>query len=175
MALTLRQNLDRRLTIPEMDDNLIYLEKLAKTRYINFFDNTSESTTPLTLNNWIKIVTNTSSTFDNNGLTHTNNRITNDGETGVFKITTIVSGYINDALGHILHLAIFKNGVLVSCSEQATFTITNVTLNLVSSVSIQCIVQLQPGDYIEVFMKEGLSNVPSDFHLMSINTIVHSL
>ena len=175
MALILRQNLDRRLTIEEMDNNLIYLETLAKIRYINFFDNTSGLTTPLTLNNWIKLVTNTSSTFDNNGLTHTNNRITNDGATGVFKVTTIVSGYINDANQHVLHYGVFKNGVLVSCSEQSAYTFANVAINVVSSISIQCIVELQPGDYIEIFMKEGLSATPSDFHLMNINTIVHSL
>ena len=175
MALTLRKNLDRRLTIEEMDNNLIYLETLAKTRYINFFDNTSGLTTPLTLNNWIKIVTNTSSTFDNNGLTHTNNRITNNGERGIFKITSIISGYINDTAQHILHYAVFKNGVLVPCSEQPAYSFASLTINFVSSVSVQCIVELEPGDYIEIFIKEGLSATPSDFHLMNINTIVHSL
>lgn len=175
MALTLRQNLDRRLTIEEMDDNLEYLEDLAKVRYINFFDNTSGSITPLTFDTWVKLVTDTQSTFDNNGLTHTNNRITNDGFAGIFKITAIVTGFINDSNTHVLHFAIFKNGSIVSCSEQSGFAFSIPNMNIASTTSIQCIVELQPGDYIEVWIKEGTAVFPSDFNLMNVNTIVNSL
>jgi hypothetical protein len=138
--------------------------------YINYFDFTSTSTTNIVqTNTWYKLNTNTTEGFKRNGLTHTNNRVTNSvANTKVVKIEGIIS--ISSAPNKEIHLAFFKNGAIVPCSEQSINTGLG---QRVSAVPIQCLAELNQNDFVEVWVKNssGSDNVT----LFNINVIVTEL
>lgn len=96
-----------------MDGNLEYLQSLASKAYINYHDFNSSSITSAPEDtvtpwpNYIKLETVTTSVFSNNGLIHTNNRVTNTSTTSkVVKLEGIlpsISDFIN------VGAAFFKN------------------------------------------------------------------
>jgi hypothetical protein len=76
--------------------------------YINYFDFSSESVTTIsTSDTWVKLSATTTQGFSNNGLVHTNNRVTNSGDTRVFQLEGIAS--ISSGNNNQIHLAFFKN------------------------------------------------------------------
>ena len=139
---------------------------LAKKAYINYFDFTSEAVTSIANSNeWTLLNSTTTEGYSNNGLVHTNNRITNTGVKKIFKvegIASVASGNNNE-----IHLAFFKNGVLHPCSEQSGITTSG---GKASAIPFHCLVELEKDDYIEVYTKNSTSDL--DITLYHINVIV---
>lgn len=132
-----------------------------QTSYINYYDYSSPETTTISLSNtWYKLNSTTTEGYSQDGLTHTNNRVTYGGATTkVFSATGIatVSGSNNDNI----HFAFFKNGVLLPESEQ------DVTLSSGgkgAATPIQTLIQMSTNDYVEVWVKNssGARNVTLD-------------
>jgi hypothetical protein len=166
MSLTLRLQKGSRLTFEEMDNNFIYLDKA----YISYFDFSTNSVT--NINNsgeWVKLNTNTQSVFSNNGLTHSNNRVTNISNTKIVKVEAIAS--LQAGNNQEIHLAFYKNGTtLLPCTEQSVNTGTG---NRITALPIHCIAELENSDFIEVWVKNQTSanNVTTD----NINVIITEL
>jgi hypothetical protein len=170
MTLITRQGKGSKLTIQEMDGNLIYLEQRSeKSAFINYFDYESQSITNIiSSNTWYKLNTNTNSLFSRNGLVHTNNRVTNTSNTKIVKLEAIIS--ISAGNNQQIHAAFFKNGSLYPCSEQSTITGTG---NRTNAIPIHCVAELQKDDFIEVWVKNqnGTTNITLD----NVNAIVIEL
>jgi hypothetical protein len=137
---------------------------ISQKAYLNYFDFSSNSVTTFTDNNFKKLVTDTTEGFSYDGLEHTNNRITNTGGTRVFQFSGIisVSGNNNDSI----HMAFFKSGVLVPCSEQEATLDGNPRPN---AIPIQCLIELSAGEYVEVWTKNA--NSTNSITLQNINVI----
>jgi hypothetical protein len=117
--------------------------------YLNYYDFSSESVTAVASSGtWYKLNTNTVEGFSQNGLSHTNNRATYEGAQSVFDVEGIAS--ISSGNNNEIHIALFKNGVIVPCSEQSVITSAG---GRRSAVPFRCLVELSNGDYIEVFVK----------------------
>jgi hypothetical protein len=120
-----------------------------KPAYLNYFDFASgSSTTIATAGTWVKLNTTTTQGFSRNGLTHTNNRVTNTGTSKVFRlhgIASLASGNNNE-----IHVAFFKNGEIIPCSEQDIVTSAAGKMN---AVPFGCLTQLNTNDYVEVWVK----------------------
>lgn len=162
-----------------MDGNLEYLQSLASKAYINYHDFNSSSITSAPEDtvtpwpNYIKLETVTTSVFSNNGLIHTNNRVTNTNTTskvvkleGILSFIPSISDFIN------VGAAFFKNDNIISCSEQKGIAgIAN--LNEFTVVPFHCVTELEPGDYVEVWIK-NLTDETS-VKLDNINVIITQL
>jgi len=139
---------------------------LDKGVYINYFDFSSKSiTTVLEAGTWYKLSTNTTSIFSNNGLVHSNNRVTNTGGYKVVKMEGIISVSANN--GNEIHASFFKNDSLIPCSEQSVVVNSG---NKVDAIPFHCITDLQTGDYLEVWVKNN--NSTQDITLDNINVII---
>jgi hypothetical protein len=142
---------------------------LAKPAYINYFDFSSNSVTIVTIaDTWYKLNTDTTTLFSRNGLTHSNNRVTNTGSTRVFKIEGIVSVVAGN--NQEIHAAFFRDGVLYPCSEQSTITGTG---NRTNAIPFHCVIELQQSQYVEVWVKNQSGT--NDITLKNVNVIITEL
>lgn len=124
-----------------------------KPAYINYFDFASNSTTTITdVATWVKLNTVTTKGFSRNGLEHTNNRVTNTGTKKVFRFTGFVSLASNN--NNEIHVAFFKNGAIVPCSEQSV--VTNAAGRR-SAIPFVCNGELDTEDFVEVYVKNQTS------------------
>jgi hypothetical protein len=147
--------------------------QFTPTQFINYFDFTSKLTTTFaSLNQWKKLETSTTNLFSNGDFEHTNNRITNTGGDIIVKMEGI--GSITSAQGSTeIHMAFFKNGVLIPCSEQSIYTVTHGQNSYASAVPFQCIFNLSNGDFLEVYVKNSSNTV--SIILEHLNVIVTRL
>jgi hypothetical protein len=144
------------------------------TQFINYFDFTSSSVTTFeSVDQWKKIETDTINLFSSgNDFVHTNNRITNTNGDIIVKMEGI--GSIRCAQGSTeIHMAFFKNGILIPCSEQSGYTVTHGQNSFSSAIPFQCMIELDVDDYIEVWVKNA--NSTTDITLDNINVIVTKL
>lgn len=123
-----------------------------KPSYMNYFDFSSASdTTFVSSGTFCKLVTETTLGFSRNGLVHSNNRVTYTGSgTKIFNINGILSA--SGSTNNKIHAAIFKNGALWPCSEQDTTVGTGAAQ---FNIPFQCLVSLESGQYIEVWVKNN--------------------
>lgn len=122
--------------------------------YINYFDFASESVTTFITDPavYTKLNTDTTAGFSRNGLTATNNRVTNTSSNAkVVKLEAILS-FIPATSDFInVSAAFFQNDTIISCSEQKA--LTGVALqNEITVLPFHCVTQLDPGDYVEVWI-----------------------
>jgi len=142
---------------------------MLKPAFVNYFDFSSGSITTISVKDtWYKLNTDTTKGFSRNGLLHENNKITNTGESSVFFMQAIIS--LSSGNNNNIHLAFFKNGVIVPCSEQDVSTSSG---GRAQALPIQCTTQLNKGDYIEVYVKNATSttNVTID----NFNSLISEL
>jgi hypothetical protein len=137
------------------------------TAYINYFDFSSASVTTIAqTNTWYKLNTSTTEGFSNNGLVHSNNRVTWTGEDErVFKLEGIVS--VESGNNNQVHVAFFKNGALHPCSEQE---VTTSGSGRASNIAFHCLIELDTNDFIEVYTKNATST--TSITLDNVNVIV---
>lgn len=145
-------------------------DALVDKAFINYFDFANNLTTVITTaDTWVKLNADTTKGFNRNGFVHTANRVTNDsGETKIVKLSGIVS--LSAGNNQELHASFFKNETIVPCSEQSTITSSG---NRVNAVPIQCIVELEQGDFIEVYVKNKTAT--TDIVCDNVNVIVTEL
>jgi hypothetical protein len=142
-----------------------------KPDYINYFEFTGNSITNIVSSGtWYKLNTNsTISLFSRGDLVHTNNKVTYNGTTPkVFQIEGIVS--ISAGNNDEIHASFFKNNSLYPCSEQSTVTSSG---GKSGAIPFHCVVELQNGDYLEVFVKNQLAT--TNITLNNVNVIVKEL
>jgi hypothetical protein len=143
------------------------------TQFINFFDFTSNSVTTFeSVNQWKKVVTSTTNLFSNGDFEHENNKITNTGGDIVVKMEGI--GSIVSSQGSTeIHMAFFKNGQLIPCSEQSAYTVTHGQNSYASAIPFQCIFNLSNGDELEVYVKNTTNS--NSITLRHLNVIITRL
>jgi hypothetical protein len=133
----------------EIKDAVNALYDGDNSSYLSYYLLGANETTDITDNSWIKLTATTTVNLSNNGFAHTSNRVTNSGsETKVCKVEGILS--LSSGNNNEIHIAFFKNGVIVPCSEQETFTSSN---GKVSCLPFQCLTTLTAGQYVEVWVK----------------------
>lgn len=161
--------LNRQKAVPLLAKLLRKLFNRAYLAFINYFDFSSGSETTFTqANEFKKLVTSTSSAYDWESFTHTNNRVTNYEYTKNVKLEGIVSAAGNN--NEEVHAAFFKNDEIIPCSEQSAVTSSG---GKAPNIAIQCITTMNPNDYVEVWVKNSTSNHPVTLH--NINVIVTEL
>jgi hypothetical protein len=140
----------------------------------NYFDFSSSSVTAFSgADTWTKLVTNTNSLFADQGWVLGNNRLTwNSAEPIRIKMEGIAS--VSSSNGQEIHFAFFRstNGnppQLYPCSEQSGL-IPPAGANKSQAVPFHCVIELQPGDYIEAWVKNSTSG--ASVTLLNINVIV---
>lgn len=135
--------------------------------YANYFDFESDLTTTITTaGEWVKLNTDTTSGFTRNGLTHTNNRITYSGPATVFQLLGIAS--LTSSPNVQINIAFFKNGELWPCSEQDVTTGTGGRANNVTS---SCLIELEEGDFVEVYVKNVTSTANVTLDNLNVTVI----
>ena len=150
-------------------DGLLYNNGvLTGSAYINCFSFGTVSVTTIgTQSEFTKVTIDTTEGFSRDGFVHTDNRITNTGVSRVVQANAILS--LQAGNGNEIHLAFFKNDVIVPCSEQ----VQRVTAQKSSPVPIQCLIELDTNDYIEVWTKNNSSTSPVSVE--NYNLIVREL
>jgi len=141
------------------------------TQFINYFDFESNSVTTFeSINQWKKIESDTVNLFSSgNDFIHTNNRVTNTNGDIIVKMEGI--GSIKCAQGSTeIHMAFFKNGILIPCSEQSGYTVTHGQNSFSSAVPFQCIFNLSEGDFLEVYVKNTTNT--TSITLINLNVII---
>jgi hypothetical protein len=146
---------------------------IPEKAYMNYFDFSSGRTTVFTqTDTWTKLNCLTTSAFSRDGFVHTNNRITNMGNPKIVKMEGI--GSVTSSQGDLeIHMAFFKNGVLIPCANQSTFTSTHGNNHYASSIPFHCITDLPTGSYLEVYVKNSTNT--NSVILQNINVIVTEL
>jgi hypothetical protein len=141
--------------------------------FMNYFDFDSQSVTTFDqTNTWKLLNCTTTTSFSRNGFVHTNNRITNVGSPKIVKMEGIASLESQD--GNLeIHMAFFKDGVIVPCSEQSVFTFTRGNTEYASAVPFHCITDLPTGSFIEVYVKNSTNT--NSIKLQNINVILTEL
>jgi len=140
--------------------------------YINYFDFESNLVTTITTaDSWVILNATTTSLFTNNGLVHTNNRITNTGDKRVFYISGIIA--LQGGKDTELHAAFFRNGILYPCSEASTPTVTHGNKFFTSTMPFHCVIELDTSDYIEVYIKNSINT--DNIILKNVNVVVVEL
>jgi hypothetical protein len=140
--------------------------------YINYFDFESNLTTVIsTSDTWVALNATTTSLFSNNGLEHTNNRVTNTGSKRIFEVSGIIA--LQGGKDVELHAAFFRNGFLYPCSEASTPTVTHGSVFFTSTMPFHCIIELDTNDFVEVYVKNSINT--SDIILKNVNVIVKEL
>ncbi len=154
---------------PEPIDSVFIIKEKA---YINYFDFESNlETTITTADSWVLLNATTTSLFTNNGLVHTNNRITNTGDKRVFYISGIIA--LQGGKDTELHAAFFRNGILYPCSEASTPTVTHGNAFFTSTMPFHCVIELDTSDYIEVYVKNSINT--DNITLKNVNVVVVEL
>jgi hypothetical protein len=155
--------------------NNIFLEKFKQSfiilnkAYVNYFDFTSNSETIInTAANWIKLNTITTQGFSNNGLIHTNNRITNNSNKKIVQLEGIVS--LSSGNNNEVYVGFFKNNILIPCSEQSAITSSG---GKKEAIPFQCLAELDTNDYVEVWVKNETST--TNVTLKNLNVIIKEL
>ena len=100
-----------------------------------------------------------------------NGKITYSGSTTIFKVSGIVNGTLGlSGVDDEIIFAIYKNGSIISSSQQNGIAGVG---GILSSVSLQCLVELDDTDFIQVYInnKSGTTN----FTLVNVNIIVQSI
>jgi hypothetical protein len=165
MSLILRQVKGSKLTIPEMDGNLVYLDK----DYINYFDVSSGSQTTMTASNTFYLLqATTTQGFVKGGFTHSNNYIERTGADTVVEAQATIS--FEGGNNKDYHVAFFKNGLLRPCSEVSTSANGNGKPSFLVS---QCLVPLDTGDYLEVYVKNVTDT--TNLTLETLNVIIKEI
>lgn len=139
---------------------------------INFFDNTSASITTALEDVWTPLLCETTEGIKRNGLslveelTLTSTKVLYDNSVPKqFKFSALVS--LSDAATRIIHIAMFKNGSLIPCSE---FVDTIAPSGIEITIASQCTVPLAQGDIIEVYIK--CSSAALSATLGNVNVII---
>jgi hypothetical protein len=147
--------------------------EIVEKGYINYFDFSNGLTTTFSnTNTWVKLNATTTSNFSRNGFVHTSNRVTNSGSTKIVKLEGI--GSVISSQGSLeIHMAFFKDGQLISCSEQSTYTVTHGINSYASAIPFQCITELQTGSFIEVYVKNSTNS--NSIILQNLNVILMEL
>ena len=141
---------------------------LTGSAFINCFSFGTVSVTTIgTQSEFTKVIIDTTEGFSRNGFVHTDNRITNSGGLRIVQANAILS--LQAGNGNEIHLAFFKNDSIVPCSEQ----VQRVTAAKSSPVPIQCLIELDTDDYIEVWTKNNSSTTPVSVE--NYNLIVREL
>jgi hypothetical protein len=141
--------------------------------YVNYFDFDSNSVTNVVNSDtWYKLNTNTTSIFSNNGLVHSNNRITNVNERSlIVQMEGIAS--LSASNNTEIHISFFKNDTLIPCAEQIVTTSARGNVFFTSVIPFHCITELLENDYIEVWVKN--KNTTDNITIANINVIVKEL
>lgn len=150
-------------------DGLLYNNGvLTGSAYINCFSFGTVSVTTIgTQSEFTKVIIDTTEGFSRNGFVHTDNRITNTDGSRIVQSNAILS--IQSGNGNEVHLAFFKNGSIVPCSEQ----VQRVTSQKSTPLPIQCLIELDANDYIEVWTKNNSST--TSVEVENYNLIVREL
>lgn len=165
MSLILRQVKGSKLTIPEMDGNLVYLDK----DYINYFDVSSGAQTTMTASNTFYVLqTSTTEGLVKGGFTYSNNYIERTGADTAIEAQATIS--FEGGNNKDYHIAFFKNGLLWPCSEVSTSANGS---GKPAFLVAQCLVPLDTGDYIEVYAKNATDT--TDLTLETLNVIVKEI
>lgn len=144
-----------------------YIYGLLFKGYTNYFDFSSGSITTITASNTFYLLNcNTTSIFSNNGLSASNNRVTNiDNSTKVVKMEGIIS--LSSGNNNVLHAAFFKNGTLLPCSEQSSVASPS---GRMGNIPFHCLVSLDLNDYVEVYVKNVTTS--GNITIENINVII---
>lgn len=133
--------------------------------YIMYYDSTSNAVTTIVASEtWYKLNTTTGAGYENNGLVHTNNRITNTGGSKTYEGNAIIS--ILAAVNNEVDFAYFKNGVIIPNTVQMSTVKAN---NKAETVPIQFTVELATNDYIEIYVR---NSAVQDITLINLNAKV---
>jgi len=147
---------------------------LPEKAYTNYFDFSSSYITNIVdADTWYKLNSNTTTSFSRNGLSTSNNRVTNTGSKRVFKIEGIVS--LTAGNNQEIHASFFRGKLnegpsLHPCSEQSTITGTG---NRTNAIPFHCLIELDNGDFIEVWVKNKAGT--NDITLSNVNVIITEL
>lgn len=118
--------------------------------YLNFFDFSSESVTDPNPDEWIELNMVATEGFSFDGLElASSGAVTNVGGQKIIQMEGIFT--LSGANNREVHLAFFKNGTLLPCSEQS------VTLNSSgkhSPIPIQCVTDFETGEAVQVYVKQ---------------------
>lgn len=165
MSLVLRQVKGSKLTISEMDGNLVYLDK----DYINYFDVSSGLITTMTASNtFYPLQTTTTEGLVKGGFTYSNNFIERTGVDTAVEAQATIS--FEGGNNRDYHVAFFKNGLLWPCSEVSTSANGNGKPAFLVS---QCLVPLDTGDYLEIYVKNETDT--QNLTLETLNVIVKEI
>jgi len=140
--------------------------------FINYFDFDSASVTNVVASNtWYKLNTNTASLFSENGLIHTNNRITNTTHNKIIQGHGVLS--IESGNGNEIHVAFFRGTgtgtpTIIPCSEQSVVIGAN---NKASAIPFQCMFTLDTDEWVEVWVKNA--SATTNITLANINVIAN--
>lgn len=143
----------------------------SKPYFINYFEFDSGAVTNVVSSGtWYLLnTTGTTSLFSRGELVHTNNRITYTGTTSrIFQVEGIIS--VSAGNNNQIHAAFFRNNSLYPCSEQVALMGSGGNSN---SLPFHCIIQLNNGDYLEVFVKN--QNSTTNITLSNVNVIIKEL
>jgi hypothetical protein len=141
--------------------------------YVNYFDFESNSVTNVVNSDtWYKLNTNTTSLFSNNGLIHSNNRVTNVNERSlIVQMEGIASLSANNNTE--IHISFFKNDTLIPCAEQIETTSARGNTFFTSVIPFHCVTELEEDDYIEVWVKN--KNTTDNITIANLNVIIKEL
>ena len=139
---------------------------LQPISYLNYYDFSSGSVTTIAnTTTFVKLNTSTVLGFSNNGLTHSNNRITNtSGGRKILKIDGITS--VSSGNNNVIMMAFFKNGTIIPSTEQDVPTSGS---GRAHSIPIQAVIELNINEYVEVWIKN--STAVQNITLNHINVI----
>ena len=152
------------------DNNTEILQRIVRSKFnsfINYFDFSSNSVTTITTTSFYKLNSNTVLGLYNDNFTHSNNRVTNTVNSRNVKAECNLS--VSSGNNNVLHIAFFKNGVKVDSSEIDATCSGN---GKAQSNPIQCVVNMDVNDYLEVWISNESSN---DVTLAHFNVIVTEL
>jgi len=137
----------------------------------NYFMNSNVTVTDIISSGVaVKVAGTTTSNSLTQKFTNTSNRATyTGGFSRIFNITaiaSITSSSSNDQIG----LYVAKNGTIISSSE--VYLTTNAS-NRAENITIQTIVELATGDYIEIFVENSTDT--SDLTVTDLNVLIKSI
>lgn len=140
--------------------------------HLNYFDYTTKKVTNIEENDiWYVLGMTASFGFKNTSrlIVDDLGEVTHLGVTAsVFKIEGVSS--LSSENNNEIHLAFFKNGVLIPCSEQSGITTSG---GKATSISFHCVTQLEPEDNLQVYVKN--STASANVTLQNINVIITEL
>lgn len=142
---------------------------IGNVSYGSLFDYSSSSVTTISSSStWYILNCSTTSSFTN-GFTHSNGRLTcSKSYSKPFKLEGNIS--LSSGNNNEISVAFYKNGVLIPCSESHLITTSS---GKAQSCNIQCITDLNVGDYIEVYIMNDTS--ATNVTLRHLNVIITEL